>query len=71
MLIIQVELGHRADFRAVKHPNGFTHDWTVFLRGVDGAKIDLIVEKVVFLLHDTFKNPKRGNHYGISFPLGK
>lgn len=40
-------------------PEGYTHDWEVFVRGVDNADIHNYIEKVVFLLHDTFRNPRR------------
>lgn len=40
-------------------PEGYTHDWEVFVRGVDNADIHHYIEKVVFILHDTFRNPKR------------
>ena len=60
VLTIQLELGHQADFKREISPNGFTHDWSVFVRGQDGAPIQHFVEKVVFHLHETFKNPKRG-----------
>ncbi|KAK7116678.1 hypothetical protein V1264_002313 [Littorina saxatilis] len=59
VLTIQIELGHRADFKPKKSPDGFTHDWTMFVRGQDGANIYHFVEKVVFHLHPSFKNPKR------------
>lgn len=62
-MTLNIELGHRADFRPKPSPEGFTHDWTVFVRGPDGAKIHHYVEKVVFHLHDTFKNPKRGTDF--------
>jgi transcription initiation factor IIF auxiliary subunit len=58
--VVQVELGHKADFKPEVMPNGFTHDWTVFVRSVESAKIEHFVEKVVFHLHPSFKNPKRG-----------
>ena len=61
VLTVPIELGHRAHYKERPSSDGFTHDWTVFVRGVDGAGMGDIVEKVVFHLHKTFKNPKRGN----------
>ena len=53
-------LGHSASWRKKVTPEGHTHDWTVFVRGEEGQDIRHFVEKVVFLLHDTFSKPKRG-----------
>ena len=39
---------------------GHTHKWNVFVRSGDQQhKLDKIVKKVVFILHETFKNPMR------------
>ncbi|KAG8232347.1 hypothetical protein J437_LFUL008815 [Ladona fulva] len=53
------EIGHEASVRTKRTPEGFTHDWEVFVRGVDNADIHYFVEKVVFYLHETFPKPKR------------
>ncbi|XP_066994108.2 protein ENL isoform X1 [Anabrus simplex] len=53
------EIGHEASIRAKRTPEGFTHDWEVFVRGADNTEISHFVEKVVFLLHETFPKPKR------------
>lgn len=58
-LRINIEIGHEAQLRAKKTPEGFTHDWKIFVRGCDGADIQYYVEKVVFYLHETFPKPKR------------
>ena len=57
---VRIELGHKAIPRAKRTPEGFTHDWTVYVRGPDQTNIAHFVEKVVFYLHNTFENPKRG-----------
>lgn len=57
---VYFEIGHEASIRTKKTPEGFTHDWEVFVRGCEGAEIQYFVEKVVFHLHNTFPNPKRG-----------
>ena len=45
-------------------PEGYTHNWTAFVRSVkyqDGRDIRRVVEKVVFQLHKDYKpNQKRG-----------
>lgn len=59
---VQFEIGHEAVIRNKRTPEGFTHDWEVFVRGADNADIHHFVEKVVFQLHDTFPKPKRSNY---------
>ena len=56
---VKIELGHRATVRKKPSAEGYTHDWTVFVRGPEGSNIQNFVEKVVFHLHDTFPKPKR------------
>ncbi|XP_054716606.1 protein AF-9-like [Uloborus diversus] len=56
---VKLELGHRAGLRDKKTAEGFTHDWTVFVRGAEGSNIQYFVEKVVFYLHESFPKPKR------------
>ncbi|XP_044757838.1 protein ENL [Coccinella septempunctata] len=58
-LKINLEIGHEATLRAKNTPEGFTHDWKIFVRGCDGANIHYYVEKVVFYLHETFQKPRR------------
>lgn len=57
---VNFEIGHEASLRSKKTPEGFTHDWEVFVRGQDGGDISPFVEKVVFHLHETFHKPRRG-----------
>ncbi|CAK1542241.1 unnamed protein product [Leptosia nina] len=45
--------------KSKKTPEGFTHDWEVFVRGQEGADISHFVDKVVFHLHETFPKPRR------------
>ena len=58
---VKIELGHEALPRTKPTAEGFTHDWTVYVRGPDQTNIANFVEKAVFHLHPTFENPKRGN----------
>lgn len=53
------EIGHEASVRNKRTPEGFTHDWELFVRGADNTDIHYFVDKVVFHLHETFPNPKR------------
>ncbi|EDO45571.1 predicted protein [Nematostella vectensis] len=55
----KLELGHTASCRKKLTPEGFTHDWKVFVRGSDHNDISHFVEKVIFNLHESFPNPKR------------
>lgn len=58
---LELELGHRARPKPKPDPiKGFTHEWEVFIRGLDNCKIEKFVEKVIFKLHTSFKNPIRG-----------
>ncbi|XP_063367790.1 protein AF-9-like [Cydia amplana] len=56
---VNFEIGHETSLRTKKTPEGFTHDWEVFLRGQEGVDISHFVDKVVFNLHETFPRPKR------------
>ncbi|RWS09784.1 protein AF-9-like protein, partial [Dinothrombium tinctorium] len=56
---VQLELGHRATPKPKVTADGYTHDWTVFVRGVDSSEIEHFVEKVVFNLHESFPKHKR------------
>lgn len=60
---VLLEVGSTTTLR-MKPVNGVTHDWTIFVRGYRGADISVIVEKVVFHLHESFPKPVRGklNH---------
>lgn len=57
---VKLEFGHNAQIRTKPTSEGFTHDWDVFVRGSEGNEIHHCVEKVVFLLHESFNKPKRG-----------
>ncbi|KAL5004604.1 hypothetical protein ScPMuIL_018060 [Solemya velum] len=57
---VKIELGHKASVRKKPTVEGFTHDWTVFVRGQEPSRnIQHFVEKIVFHLHDSFPKPKR------------
>ena len=56
---VKLEIGHKAACRSEPTPEGFTHDWTVFVRGSEGNDISHFVEKVIFHLHESFHKPKR------------
>ncbi|XP_071795335.1 uncharacterized protein [Asterias amurensis] len=56
---VKLELGHRANIRDKRTPQGFTHDWLVFVRGPEGSNIQHFVDKVVFQLHESFPKPRR------------
>ncbi|GAB6021320.1 myeloid lymphoid or mixed-lineage leukemia (trithorax, ) [Chamberlinius hualienensis] len=56
---VKIDLGHRAILREEITDDGFTHDWTVFVRGPGSFNICNFVEKVIFHLHRDFAKPKR------------
>ena len=55
-----VEVGHKAQLKDKIDAYGNTHRWNAFVRSGDSRhQLDKIVKKVVFNLHETFKNPMR------------
>ncbi|XP_003386748.1 PREDICTED: protein AF-9-like [Amphimedon queenslandica] len=56
---IKLVLGHSAQWRKKPTQEGYTHDWTILVRGEDGQEIRHFVEKVIFFLHESFAKPKR------------
>ena len=58
---LPIELGHTAIKRSSPTAEGFTHDWKVYVKGMDGCCLDNMISKVVFHLHETFHRPKRGS----------
>lgn len=55
------DIGHIASLKSKITPEGFTHDWELYVRGCDSADISHYIDKVVFNLHESFPKPKRGN----------
>ncbi|KAG4068326.1 hypothetical protein HA402_007846 [Bradysia odoriphaga] len=53
------EIGHIASLKSKITPEGFTHDWELYVRGCDAADISHYIDKVVFNLHESFPRPKR------------
>ena len=70
---LMLEIGHKSQPLKSKLPNGYTHKWTVFVRGANNSKIEHCIQRVVFQLHDSFANPHRGKlvirHYNRYMPL--
>ncbi|GBN75504.1 Protein AF-9 [Araneus ventricosus] len=58
-LEIKIELGHKAWKNSKPNKEGYTHDWTLFVQGVNGNEIKHIVEKVIFYLPESYQDPKR------------
>lgn len=54
------EIGHSASPKSKKSPEGFTHDWELYVRGSEGNNISRFVDRVVFNLHESFPKPIRG-----------
>lgn len=59
---LNLYISHKAALRKSPTKEGFTHDWMVMLTGDEKVKLDHLIEKVVFRLHPTFPNSKRGKH---------
>jgi YEATS domain-containing protein 1/3 len=56
---VKLVLGHSAQWRKKPTQEGYTHDWTILVRGEEGQDIRHFVEKVIFFLHESFAKPKR------------
>ncbi|CAL1301367.1 unnamed protein product, partial [Larinioides sclopetarius] len=56
---VKIELGHKAWKNIKPTIESYTHDWTVFVQGVNGNEIKHIVEKVIFHLPDSYPDPNR------------
>lgn len=53
--------GYVARPRLESTSEGYTHDWTAFVRGVDSSDIKNVIEKVTFHLHEDYEpHAKRG-----------
>lgn len=67
LVAVNIELGHTA--RVLQHvtKEGFTHEWSVWVRGENDRSLADVVEKVVFNLHESFKRPKRSEY--LSFMI--
>jgi YEATS family len=57
---INFEVGHEASLKKQPTIEGYTHDWELFVRGIGDNDISHYVDKVVFILHESFPKPKRG-----------
>lgn len=57
---IYFEIGHVAAVKSRPTAEGYTHDWELFVRGLDDNDISHYIDKVVFNLHESFPKPKRG-----------
>ena len=54
----RLELSHWAANRDKPAPNGHTCDWKL---EVKGDNLQLYIERIVFNLHPTFPQPKKGS----------
>lgn len=57
---VAYEIGHNATPRDSITPEGYTHDWTLYIRGCNSSDISIYIDKIVFHLHESFARPKRG-----------
>lgn len=63
---VQFEIGHSSKLRSKRTVEGFTHDWELYVKGVQQADISIFVEKIIFHLHESFQNYNRGNILSLS-----
>lgn len=59
---VQFQIGHSSKLRSKKTVEGFTHDWELYVKGVNQSDISAFVEKIIFNLHESFQKPKRGKY---------
>lgn len=52
--------GTIAFYLGKKAVEGKTHKWTAHVRGLYNEDISYMIKKVIFTLHPSFENPKRG-----------
>ncbi|XP_032380858.1 protein AF-9 [Etheostoma spectabile] len=57
-LQVKLEWGHGVQLRKKVTSEGYTHDWMVYVRGLETSDIQHFAEKVVFHLHEIFPNPR-------------
>lgn len=60
---VAFEIGHSSYMKSKATPDGYTHDWELFVRGSDGSNISRFVDRVVFNLHESFPRPCRGESH--------
>lgn len=63
---VVIEIGHESKLKNKPTPEGFTHDWTLRVKGEGENDISNFVDKVVFNLHESFHKPKRGKTCSFS-----
>ncbi|CAL1300402.1 unnamed protein product [Larinioides sclopetarius] len=54
---VGIEIAHKAWKNIKPTIEGYTHDWTLFVQGVNGNDIKHIVKKVIFHLPDSYPDP--------------
>ena len=57
---MNIVIGHSASWREKVTPEGYTHDWILYVKGRDQNDISPIVKKVVFHLHKSFPKSRIG-----------
>jgi len=58
-VVAEIDIGHEATCLETPDDSGLTHQWTIYLRGKEGGKIEKYIKSVTFKLHETFPNPNR------------
>lgn len=69
---VTLEYGHASMVRSHLTPEGYTHDWEVFVRGVDNADIHQYVDKGTLRTLRSLAFPDcRGDHVVDACASGK
>ncbi|ESQ50662.1 hypothetical protein EUTSA_v10022830mg [Eutrema salsugineum] len=56
---VPIVCGSIAFFRGKRAQEYRTHNWTVYVRGATNEDLGVVIKKVIFHLHPSFKNPIR------------
>lgn len=70
---ITLECGHASMLRMRTTPQGYTHDWEVFVRGIDNADIHHYVEKgkyiseCILCIYYVYLNIQNGSYSDIFY----
>ncbi|EDV27045.1 uncharacterized protein TRIADDRAFT_54575 [Trichoplax adhaerens] len=56
---IMIKFGHKTVKRKELTPEGYSHDWEVYVCGLNKVKLDEIIKKVIFNIHEDYAKPHR------------
>lgn len=60
-VVVPLVIGSMAFSLGKKAEEGRTHRWLCYVRGHHNEDLSYLIRRVVFMLHPSFTNPRRGN----------